>query len=113
MQLTFNKISGKWYVDLPDWQGDFEDLEMVLGADTLLEVLSKRLNRKSITFEIWLARPDVPCGLLKKIEQSSEGATYQVNNCMYYDGTAWLCNVTKSVFGGFHPIDIFFRVVNK
>lgn len=113
MQLTFNKISDKWYVDLPEWEGEFEDLEMVLGADTLLEALSMRLHRNSITFEIWTSKPDVPCGVMKMIDSTKDGATYQVSNCMYYNGTAWLCNVTKFVFGGFHPINIYFRVVNK
>lgn len=113
MQLKFNKISDKWYVDLPEWTGSFDDLEMVLGADTLLEALSLRLKRKSITFEIWTAKPDVPCGYMKKIDQTAEGATYQVSNCMYYNGTAWLCNVTKFVFGGYHPGSIYFRVVNE
>lgn len=111
MQLTFNKISDKWYVNLPEWQGSFDDLEMVYGADDQLEVLSSKPNRKSITFEIWLANPNVPCGSLKKIEQTMEGATYQVNNCMFYNGTAWFCNVTKFVFGGYHPNSIYFKVV--
>lgn len=110
MQLTFNKISGKWYVELPEWEGDFEDLEMVAGADDLLEALSWRLNRQSITFNIKLSRPDYPCGHMKKIDQTFEGATYDVHDCMYYNGTAWLCNVTKFVFGGYHPNDIYFNV---
>lgn len=110
MQLTFNRISGKWYVDLPEWKGSFEDLEMVNGADDLLESLALKLHKGSITFDVWLSKPDTPCGTLKKIGQTLEGATYQVSNCMFYKGTAWLCNVTRFVFGGFHPDQIFFRV---
>lgn len=113
MQLTFNKISGKWYVDLPEWKGSFDDLEMVSGADDLLEVLSMQLNIPNITFDVWTSKPDVPCASMKKIEETFEGATYQVNNCMFYNGTAWLCNVTKFVFGGYHPIDIYFRVADS
>lgn len=113
MQLTFNKISDKWYVDLPEWEGEFDDLEMVAGADNLLEALSMKLHSKSITFDIWTAKPDVACGSLKKTEETLEGATYQVNDCMFYKGTAWLCNVTKFVFGGYHPHDIYFRVAQQ
>lgn len=110
MELTFTKIDERWYVELPEWEGSFDDLEMVNGADTLLEILSQRLGRNSLTFEIWLYEPDTPCGMLRKIMQDWDGATYQVENCMYYDGTAWLCNVTKFVFGGYHPDTIYFRV---
>ena len=114
MQLRFYKhTDGRWYVDLPTWEGDFEDLEMVAGADDLLEVLSHQLKTKSITFEVWTRKPDVPCGLMTKIDQTMDGATYQVSNCMYYDSTAWLCNVTKFVFDGIHPNHIYFRVVNE
>lgn len=113
MQLTFNKISDKWYVVLPEWQGSFEDLEMVNGADDLLEALSIKLRSKTITFDIWTSKPGVPCGHLNKIGATHEGATYQVNNCMFYKGTAWLCNVTKFVFGGYHPQDIYFKVASN
>lgn len=113
MQLTFNKISSRWYIDLPEWEGSFDDLEMVAGADDLLEALSRKLHKNSITFEVWTSRPDVPCASMNLIEYTREGATYQVNNCMFYKGTAWLCNVTKFVFGGYHPRDIFFKVVNQ
>jgi len=110
MQLTFNKISNRWYVDLPTWEGNFDDLEMVGGADALLEILANKLNKESITFDIWTSNPGIPCGKMNKIDQTLEGATYQVSNCLYYDSTAWLCNVTKHVFGGFHPGTIYFRV---
>lgn len=111
-ELSFYKLDGRWYVDLPDWKGDFDDLEMVNGADTLLEILSARINRRSINFEIWTSNPGIPCAKLTKTEQTLEGATYQVENCLYYNDTVWLCNVTKSVFGGSHPNDIYFRVIN-
>lgn len=112
MELTFQKEKdNKWYVVLPEYPGNHEDLEMVLGADDLLEALSRVLHRTNITFRIWLSKPDVPAGNLMKISQDAGGATYQVNNCMYYKNTAWLCNVTKYVFGGYHPNSIYFKVI--
>ena len=36
----FNKEDGKWYIDLPDWTGTKGELQMVGGADTLLDHLS-------------------------------------------------------------------------
>jgi hypothetical protein len=30
----------KWFADIPEWEGDIEELEMVMGADTMLNVMS-------------------------------------------------------------------------
>jgi hypothetical protein len=41
---TYNFIkeqSGRWYIDLPEWTGDKADLEMVAGADTMLDYVGK------------------------------------------------------------------------
>ena len=41
MELTFEKWEdGRWFVVLPDYDGDQEDLEMVDGADKFLDVLT-------------------------------------------------------------------------
>ena len=37
--LKFNKEADRWYIDLPDWTGTKGELEMVAGADTLLDEL--------------------------------------------------------------------------
>lgn len=107
--LSFQKINNKWYVVLPDWSGDFEDLEMVNGADDLLEALSQRLKKNLLTMNVWLAKPDIPCAHLKKIHQDKNGATYQVEHCLFYDNVIWLCNVTRFVFGD-HPNSIYFKI---
>jgi hypothetical protein len=31
---------GSWYIDLPEWTGALAELQMVAGADTLLDELS-------------------------------------------------------------------------
>ena len=36
----YKEEDNRWFVDLPEWEGDKEDLEMVMGADILLEILS-------------------------------------------------------------------------
>ncbi len=41
----YKEKDGRWYVDLPEWTGSKADLEMVCGADTLLDKLSKEGNR--------------------------------------------------------------------
>ena len=38
--LKFKKEEdNKWYIDLTEWTGDKADLEMVAGADILLDIL--------------------------------------------------------------------------
>ena len=42
MELTFEKWEdGRWFVVLPEYDGDQEDLEMVDGADALLDYLTE------------------------------------------------------------------------
>lgn len=33
----YKNAKGEWYADIPEWAGDLENLQMVEGADTLLE----------------------------------------------------------------------------
>ena len=37
----YKEKSSRWYIDLPEWEGEKEDLEMVLGADDLLNILAE------------------------------------------------------------------------
>jgi hypothetical protein len=42
MELTFEKWEdGRWFVVLPDYDGDQEDLEMFDGADKFLDYLTE------------------------------------------------------------------------
>lgn len=108
--LEFTKIENKWYVVLENWTGNFEDLEMVNGADTFLELLASKIEKNRLALKVWTAKPDEPCGKLQMIHSDGDGATYQVENCSFYTSTVWLCNVTKFVFGGFHPATIYFKL---
>jgi hypothetical protein len=46
----YKEEDGKWFVDLPEWEGDKDDLEMVMGADILLEILSNNSDYCYVTF---------------------------------------------------------------
>ena len=35
-----------WFVDLPEWEGERWELQMVMGADSFLDVLSQGENEK-------------------------------------------------------------------
>ena len=53
MILNFVKEEdNRWYIDLPNWEGDKADLEMVMGADTLLEYISNNGDYVSIKISL-------------------------------------------------------------
>ena len=59
MELTFEKWEdGRWFVVLPDYDGDKEDLEMVDGADkeavilTVSVLLTIKCSMKSFYYKI-------------------------------------------------------------
>ena len=102
--LRFNREKeGRWYVDLPEWEGEKADLEMVSGADSMLEMMSE--NNEFVDFVISTEKFE-GCDRLKFIREANEvnnGAIYSMD---YYKGTyinlnMWLCDVTKFVFGDF------------
>ena len=102
---TFNKENGSWYIDLPNWEGTKAELQMVAGADTLLDKLSNQGTSVNVTMSIEKKSPE-GFQTLRRIIQTPP------NGCIYHLGIApvWLCNVTKFVFDGIFPKKIHFKV---
>ena len=105
-RLDFVKLSERWYIDIP-WIGDINDLQMVDGADELLEEISN--GNKCVTLDIALpgnkSLNRVPKYVLEKIDEDNMGGTYIVigeSNVKQI----WLCNVTLEVLGEF-PFEIY------
>ena len=106
MELTFEKWEdGRWFVVLPDYDGDQEDLEMVDGADKFLGYLTE--DGLYVTVDVSL-EDEYPIRL-KLVAHDEIGGTYQVENLDGFHEDVWLCNVVHFVFGE-HPEEIFFRV---
>ena len=99
--LKFNKESdNRWYVDLPDWEGEKADLEMVAGADKLLDILSNNTNDVSVSFSI---EPfDGAKILTHDIVREDEG--HYFNDASHGPAIIWLCGVTEFVFGNYPDI---------
>ena len=111
MRATFRfyKTADKrWYIDYPAWKGSIADLEMVEGADTMLDKVSGYQN------ECFLELSDEPfegadvIKLVKDRTASYGGGDYLMET---YKGemvnhTMWLCFVTEHVFGGL-PNEIY------
>lgn len=109
----YKEDTGRWYVDLPEWEGEKAELEMVSGADLFLDIISQG---EGVTY-VTLSDEEFPgseilemkyLGTLEGWEMGS-GAWYKLISYMglEYKLDMWLCDVTKFVFGSF-PKNIYF-----
>jgi hypothetical protein len=116
----YKEITGEWFVDLPGWTGDKMDLQMVIGADTMLDILAQGENEIKLTLSTdytdcetvleldYIGIPKVIRNNFGKDIDLNQGATYKCDfiHGIEYNLTVWLCDVTKFVFGNF-PDNIY------
>jgi hypothetical protein len=110
----YKTSAGDWFVDLPGWEGSVSELQMVMGADTLLDIMAEGSDK--ITLDLSLEKfpgSDMMTMLeLGKIEgpEVGSGAWYFMPSWRGIDFNLrfWLCDVTKWVFGNF-PETIYFN----
>jgi len=107
----FIKENNKWYIDLPNWIGSKSSLQMVAGADKLLDLIAK--GDDSVLLLVSLKNYDGANHIKKLKNCLFNGANYY---CEYYDNIKinhkfWLCNVTKYLFNQF-PNNIYFNRIN-
>ena len=97
----YKEAPNRWYIDLPEWKGSKADLEMVAGADHMLDYMAEGENEVYLVIsEEWFERAD-SLKLLQLNEYS--GADYFLEKYRGIDIQLkmWLCDVTKFVFGKF------------
>lgn len=109
--LNFAKENdGIWYIVFPEWPGEKSDLAMVQGADKLLDRLSQ--GGTWVKIQVVLAPMD---GFyrLRLIEHTPDigGALYKTYEGSSFPETVWLCDVTKFVFDGYMPREIYFKTL--
>lgn len=112
MILKFLKEEkNRWYIDLPNWSGRKSALEMVAGADKLLDFISNGKNSVELYID---TEQFTGANCLTKINTCwFNGADYKID---LYDNyqlnlKIWLCDVTKHVLGDF-PDKIYFSKIN-
>jgi hypothetical protein len=107
----YKESSGRWFVDLPEWKAAKWHLEMVEGADYVLDSF-KSEHRNDVTLYVSLEHFDGAEVLEKSFDDpQGDGADYR-----YWDTntkammTVWLCGVTEWYYG-YMPDKIYFRKV--
>ena len=105
--LTFNKEkSGRWYIYLPDWGGPKAALEMVAGADTLLDSLCNGEDTVILYVDTKLFSDADKTLTYETPQVNGDGAFYLTET----SERVWLCGVTEFVFGVMPP-KIFCKVI--
>jgi hypothetical protein len=112
MKLRFYNKDNRWYADIPDYiesGGTEEECEMVFGADTWLDFISKGKDNVFVKLSIDVVLSEK----LSLIEKDEYGATYMAKK--YKDEVIehklWICPVTLFLFGEY-PNIIYYEVSN-
>lgn len=120
-RLTFIKIAGRWYVHLPDYDGNIDELEMVCGADSLcyeLDTDNDGIVSIVVSEDGEFVEGDFKWDYAMDFIMSTVGEDGEVSGAYYnvYDDNnftqtqqIWLCNVTKYVFKKF-PATIYIKM---
>ncbi len=86
----------RWYIVLPEWTGDKADLEMVCGADLMLDIVAQG------ELEVELSISEKPFEThtleLHFIREENDGAWYNLKS-EFHNFEVWLCFVTKFIYG--------------
>lgn len=90
----------RWYVVLPEWEGDKEYLEMVCGADVMLDIVAQGEWHTYLTISD--KKFDNPRFTLTFNRDEADGGWYNLKSDMH-EFEVWLCHVTKFVFDGSLP----------
>jgi hypothetical protein len=109
--LKFIKeTNNRWFVDLPEWKGTKEALEMVCGADHMLDILAQ--GEYEVTLNIDTDRPENGNYRIKLVRAAAlpeSGADYIAfavigDTLNELNFPIWLCDVTLFVYGYFPEV---------
>lgn len=101
----YKEQDNRWFINLPDWEGDKDDLEMVMGADTMLDILAQGDDNVSLSMS---KEPFESYDYLLTLkEEIYEGGMYELSSTNF-NFDVWLCGVAKFVFGEF-PNKIYLK----
>lgn len=99
----YKEIDNRWYVELPEWEGSKADLEMVAGADTMLEYMTEGESEVYIYLSVDKFEGSDKLEFIRLATEIENGDFYKMNT---YRGIElglelWLCDITLFVFSEF------------
>ena len=108
-QLSFSKEAGRWYINLKFWPGPKSALQMVQGADCLLDKLSNYTNY--VKLKVYETPQDDALKVsLITPNTLTNGGNYKIDGPITYPKEMWLCNVTRYVYMGRMPKELYISV---
>ncbi len=110
----FIKEGRDWYIDLPEYLakgGSRGDLQMVEGADAMLDVIAEKKLEVSLILRREYFEGADRLVLIEKCDPYVGGGYYLLESLegKKYNQKMWLCGVTEFVFGEL-PNEIFLKV---
>lgn len=104
----FYKEENNWFVDLPKWEGSKESLQMVAGADSMLDLFSNDSEEVTLTISTEKFEGSEVLRMISLADDIGEGAYYNMEAYMGHELNLemWLCGVTQWVFG-YYPDVIY------
>jgi hypothetical protein len=102
--LKFYKESdNRWYVNLPEWEGTKSELEMVAGADNMLEYMAEGENNVSVFMSEEEFEGADTLQFVSLADEIGNGAFYKLKTYLGIEINLeiWICDVTKFIFGDF------------
>ena len=100
-------MRGLWYVDIPEWGGTMDALEMVSGADEMLEDLSE-YKGNDVYVQFATSSFEGSKRLIKIQEDIADGGAYYGYPTDMKPKIIWLCSVSDW-YVGYHPSEIFYK----
>ena len=113
----FIKTEGRWYIDLPEYLeqgGNMAELEMVEGADTMLDIMAENKNEVAVTIAKEPFENADKLVLTEKCEPLIGGRYYLMKKFedTELNQTMWLCQVTEFVSGDI-PQEIYIKQIGR
>ncbi len=102
--FKFIKENNSWYIDLPEYiekGGSKSDLQMVEGADTMLDMISEGNEEVSLVISETEFLNSTKLTLIEKCDPYVGGGYYLFPGWkgIEFNKQIWLCAVTEYVFG--------------
>jgi hypothetical protein len=106
----YKKENNTWWLDAPEYVlqgGDPSELQMVAGADDLLEALAE--GGSKVKLQISEQEAKDLCQLKRVDEIPTVIGKYYHDDKM--ELLIWLCPVTIWVFEGYYPENIWYKII--